>query len=95
MGVEEIHAYRFSAPLILKLLRDGIESKASSKGKEVDEKDNHRIYFFTNKLKRALRVGRAERLLDIDAISRDFGWMHIHLPWEKMIGRMYGHSRGE
>jgi hypothetical protein len=21
--------------------------------------------------------------------------MHIHLPWEKMIGRMYGHSRGE
>jgi hypothetical protein len=94
-GVEEIHADKSSAPLFLKLLRDGTESEASSNGDELDEKDKHRICFFTKKLKWELKVGRAERQLDIDAISREIGWMHIHVPWEKMIGEYYDDSLGE
>jgi hypothetical protein len=95
MGFEEIHANGFSAPLILKLLQDKIESDASRKGEESDGKDKHRICFFVDKLKWELRVSRAERLLDINAISREIGWMHIHVPWEKMVGKYYGYSRGE
>jgi hypothetical protein len=67
----------------------------SSKSKESDGKNKHRVHFFTHTLKRELRVGRAKRQLDIDAISREIGWMHIHVPWEKMVGRSYGYSRGE
>jgi hypothetical protein len=91
-SIKEIHRDEFSAPLILKLLRDGIGNQVAYEAGGICE---HPIYFSDGIHRRELRAGREDRMLDIDTISREIGWMHIEVPWEKMKGRYYGYAQGE
>jgi hypothetical protein len=59
---------------------------------------NHSIYF--NFLDdphhgKEIRSGREERIFDIDSMSRDIGWMDIHIPWKEVKGKFYGLPDGE
>jgi hypothetical protein len=93
-NVKELHADKFSAPLILKLLRDGIDNQVANEADGDDKFDgiyDHSIYlsdgFHHGK---EVRPGREERTADIDTMSREIGWMDIQIPWEKMRGKFYG-----